>query len=508
MSRTQSFELDHPQADSLPAKHDPFPPHLQLTSRSVVDAMIDALPEKDAKEEYAFRPVVPADHSTPVSRNVGVEQQDCWQCMKCGNYNSGRKSRCSACQGWNVGAQDSLAKSNDDQTEWECECGNLVGAKKTRCGSCQRWRGGKRNSWAGTGHHLSTTNEPIAREDWLCDSCGHSNGHNKVRCVACPRWRDGKRPNMKSTVPLQASDLASPDEATLAVVAAQGNWICHGCEAVNLGQKARCRICQSWKGGRRQNMPTRCSPAPTSDSQVPWACDGCGHTNGSVKLRCGSCQHWRDGRRLNMRTKHHNDLSTAPATSIHQQQKFPHLSNTPWQCAKCSQDNEATKLRCRTCKSWKNGKHKQQLVARALSPAPPLEPLATEAIAPWVCNGCNHMNSANKTRCDSCQCWKDHQSIQYGRINSQSSQINSRGYQSNHANHSEVGLSVENPSAMPAGYSKQSLEIQDGHDAKQQMTWMCPRCSKENLGTKARCGGCQKWKGQLERILICCIKEL
>lgn len=326
----------------------------------------------------------------------------------------------------------------------------------------------------------------------MCDSCGHLNAHNKVRCVGCPRWRDGKRPNIKLSVSGQALAI----EATLTDVAAQGNWICHGCEAVNLGQKARCRICQSWKGGRRQNMPTRCTPGPNCDSQEPWTCDGCGHTNGGAKLRCGSCQHWKDGRRLNMRAKHHNDFSTAPATII-QQKNVHHLSNTPWQCAKCGQNNEATKLRCRNCKSWKNSKHKQLSGARASFSAPPLESLAPEAVTPWVCNECNHFNAVNNTRCDSCQCWQDNEKIHHSHIKNEDSHPNPHEQKANRVDHSAVGLSVDAPGALPAHYYAQSPEVHNWQDAQQQLPWVCPRCSRENLGSKARCGGCQKWKGWL-----------
>lgn len=415
-------------------------------SHVMVENLVDgALP----REEY-FSPMVHQDRRVAVPEPaVQLAPQHGWQC-KSGMHNF--ENRCFSCQEWKAGDNNS---TNNAQPTWD--------------------RGGNQNQYQ-------------TQLDWACDACGNLNGYNKVRCVACPRWKDGKRPNLKPTV-------ETPGEANM-VMLQYGNWMCQYCSIVNLAKKARCRHCQGWKGGRRENMPKRNGNVNNHEGSTPWTCDVCAHVNAGVKQRCGSCQHWKQGKRLNMRAKARSDSPpyVPPAGSI-----FPRVpDNNPWHCVRCGNNNEGAKLRCGSCRSWKSGKLQMSVFAAA----PAVEPLAG-AIAPWLCGGCSYMNTVNIQQCESCQCWRSYETMQrHGQINDQTN--NSQSYNQNDVNNQiythEQYTQPLDPSVAFLPPSLPAPQVVEEAQAKQQnpqqlLPWVCLGCSKENLGSKARCGGCQKWKG-------------
>ena len=278
----------------------------------------------------------------------------------------------------------------------------------------------------------------------------------------------------------RATNLAHHHTTSHDVVVEPGKWICHGCSAVN--HKARCSVCSRWKGGRRFNLPKRRRGGSTDEntSILSWTCDGCGYANKSGKVRCGSCQHWKGGQRLNMRARAHTQVTVETETYVDRNtadtQLQPiykiHTSNSPWRCIKCNSSNEATKLRCKACQSYKNCKSRQQ--TEQLSIPSETTPCSPEAAVPdimktWVCNACNYSNAdTSSQQCDSCQCQRAYGCVQQSNINNQL-HYNSQIYQ--------------------PGMPNKNQEI------PQKLPWICPNCDRTNLGSKARCGGCQKWKG-------------
>jgi hypothetical protein len=126
---------------------------------------------------------------------------------------------------------------------------------------------------------------------------------------------------------------------------------------------------------------------------------------------------------------------------------------------------------------------------------PVVEPLAG-AIAPWLCGGCSYMNTVNIQQCESCQCWRSYETMQrHGQINDQTN--NSQSYNQNDVNNQ---IYTHEQYTQPIDPSVAEMQVVEEAQAKQQnpqqlLPWVCLGCSKENLGSKARCGGCQKWKG-------------
>lgn len=325
------------------------------------------------------------------------------------------------------------------------------------------------------GNNLLLVNEVSVKDDWNCDKCGHANAYNKVRCLACPRWRNGKRPNMKASS--RAKDFAQHDTVPFNARVDLGKWICHGCSAIN--HKARCSVCSRWKGGRRFNLPKRKGGGSSDENTtMPWTCDGCGYANKSGKVRCGSCQHWKGGQRLNMRrtevtTEAKKDVDTDTDDTQPQMIYKIYTNNCPWQCIKCGSSNGAAKLRCRACQSWKNCQERQQseqLGVPGETTTSPTEAAMPDAIKTWVCTACNYSNVDLTQQCDSCQCQRTHGYVQQSNIDNQLHQ----NYQMN-----QLG--------MPDG--------NQGMSQQQKLPWVCLHCNRTNLGSKARCGGCQKWKG-------------
>lgn len=514
---SQEFELEHPQLDPLPALPlnpiDSFPSQLTFQyapAAGIVDVLDNTLP---AVEDggFAFQAVVQPPNFDPVQdlplhdetiphpyHNVTnfvareIQQVDeGWHCFTCGACNLSCYDRCSSCESCN-------SAENDDQSGWKCDCGKQVNAKKARCGFCQRWRGGKRKSRVkNDDHHMQSTNTlTTSREDWFCDKCEQPNAYNKVRCIACLRWKDGKRPNMKLTAPILASDLVQPSAATVASVTVAGQWICHACTAVN--HKSRCRACQSWRGARRHNLPKRNNSVAKDSESTPWTCNRCNLTNDGSKVRC-ICQHWKNGRRLNMRATSYNEVSVdagAPsvvplAAAAILKPQFCNKDNTTWLCIKCSHVNESSKVRCKSCQSWTNCKQQHQIQPESAFAEATVElRMTNNNTAAWKCSGCTHTNATNSSRCESCQCDKICHDLQQ-------SQINNPMYPHAHP----VNLSEQSSASLPARasskYNVTEAETQ-AIQASQHLSapWICPHCDRKNLGSKARCGGCQKWKGQ------------
>ena len=518
MNPSEEFEVEQSQLDPLPVNPiDSFPSQLNLPG--IVDVLDNALPPAGEHGEYLFpnsihRPLTaetaqdlePTDgagvfleHQNVTAtneENLHLYQEEeipigNWQCDKCMTYNLGSDTNCSSCQSYRYDQE-----TNNAQSDWLCDCGKSVNAKKSRCSSCQRWRGGNRKGSIGDNRIVFVPNT----NDWACDKCGHSNAYNKVRCVACSRWKDGKRPNMKSNAPILAWNLAHPDEATLA---AAGKWVCHNCEAIN--HKSRCRVCQSWKGARRYNLPKRNDPLPTSDHPaIPWTCNRCRYLNENTKSRCSSCQHWKNGKRLNIQAKGGNEPASLPNEScaLHPAAANGHSlvynHHNAWQCGKCSCVNEPSKFRCKSCQSWKNCKEQYQfqqaMAAFVDASEPTTEPTTTDPTKQWVCDGCNHSNVTNSMQCEACQRTRSSNISQKNHIN-----VNMNNTQTFHSqNDSSVAdSSAHAPQTIHATSQESQTSTKTIQAPHQQLVpWICPGCNKENLGSKARCGGCQKWKGK------------
>ncbi|KAL7511095.1 hypothetical protein ACHAXN_011440 [Cyclotella atomus] len=395
-----------------------------------------------------------------------------WQCDRCGVCNSGSDDRCASCQSYGdhylaiAGTRENITDKHSDST-----------TKDEGCDS-----------------------NALNDEDWQCDKCGQSSAWNKKRCIACHRWRNGKRTDMKFASPIMASDLVQPNPATIATLTAAGKWICHKCSAVN--HKSRCSVCQSWKGARRHNLPKRSSTMSTDNHNKPapvdpWACDKCNHTNRKGQMRCSSCQRWKDGKRLNIRVKSRNEVSTRAddlsVPSVAQTNTQPHVYNIDanWQC-RCGSANKDS-LRCKSCKSWKNSREQQQFHRQMSSfheaPGHSLETVVTDTTKSWFCIRCNCTTATNSQHCDSCQRLRYPEQIQHqnnNQVHFPHHQLDQLAYQ----------ISAHSPYSVPAAYHGATFETQPVQvEQKPEPPWVCPRCSRENLASKSRCGGCQKWKG-------------
>jgi hypothetical protein len=373
-----------------------------------------------------------------------------WQCDRCGVCNSGSTDRCDSCQSHSnhlaAAATRDIADKQIDATIKDPGCG------------------------------INTSN----KEDWLCDKCNQASARNKKRCMACNRWRNGKRTNTKFGSPILASDLVQPDLATVAAVTAAGKWICHKCSAVN--HKSRCSVCQSWKGARRHNLPKRnnVNAVSTNDDSnsttaAPWACDKCNQINGREQTRCSSCQRWKDGKRLNIRAKSNDGVPNRdeelPLHSAARTTAQPQVYNIypNWQC-KCGNANRDS-LRCKSCKSWKNSREQQQYQQHLASlnemPEYSLETVTRDTTKPIACTPGNYTT------------------------------ITTQEYLPLHPLDQSVAQMPEYvPYSVQAAHHCAGSETQPFKvDQKPEAPWICPRCSRENLASKSRCGGCQKWKG-------------
>ena len=133
--------------------------------------------------------------------------------------------------------------------------------------------------------------------------------------------------------------------------------------------------------------------------------------------------------------------------------------------------NGPRKVRCSSCQKWKGGKRKLDFRYGPARINPP-----PESQEPWTCDRCANINEATKVRCCACPRWKN----------------------------GKRPKKIIPQFAPPVGASLPAYTGADGAvdaftgQVEQPIplpNWTCHGCATSNLGKKARCSSCQKWKG-------------
>lgn len=167
----------------------------------------------------------------------------------------------------------------------------------------------------------------------------------------------------------------------------QEQWTCP-CGSINKPNKVRCSKCQKWKNGKRMNKDAMIAnwyaqqqqkqqhdakSGHNNTPQEPWDCDKCGNTNEPTKVRCGNCPRWKNGKRLKFNSSKKSSYTTSIPNTM---QMMHHPSPPPTAAAVAAAVGNHT------------------ITA---------EHLKTMDVGSWFCVGCNHLNTSKKQRCGSCQ---------------------------------------------------------------------------------------------------------
>mmetsp|Transcript_30098 Transcript_30098/g.62330 ORF Transcript_30098/g.62330 Transcript_30098/m.62330 type:complete len:743 (+) Transcript_30098:2-2230(+) len=118
----------------------------------------------------------------------------------------------------------------------------------------------------------------------------------------------------------------------------------------------------------------------------------------------------------------------------------------------------------------------------------------------WVCNQCLIYNHSTSESCSNCHLKREQveqapQPVQPPEVEVPPSE----GNEGQPTPEQVGGNSNDEGAQIPANPTDNSLAqwapaTLHHHELEAQPTWVCPKCQKENLQSKARCGSCQAWK--------------
>lgn len=125
----------------------------------------------------------------------------------------------------------------------------------------------------------------------------------------------------------------------------------------------------------------------------------------------------------------------------------------------------------------------------------------------WVCNQCLIYNHATSEICSNCH--QKREQVQQAPQPVQPPQVEvppSEGNEGQPMPENVGGNSFQDGVQNPANPTDNTLvQWEPGtphhHASEAQPTWLCAKCQKENLQSKARCGSCQAWKNGVRKNL-------